>query len=219
VPRTRSEQLNNVDITERKRAEAALRESEERFRLIANTAPVMMWMTGIDKLCNYVNQTCVEFTGRSVEALLGSGWTEGIHPDDLEQSWDTYSKAFDQHKPFRMEYRVRRHDGEYAWVIASGAPRFNADGSFAGYIGTGTDITERKMAEEALRQSDERLRLAMEAGRTVGWDRDVKSGRDSLFGDLRNIFGLPQETPRRMRRRFPSSRIPGRPGAGPESSQ
>jgi PAS domain S-box-containing protein len=182
-----------VDITERKLAEAALRESEERFRLIANTAPVMIWMSGVDKLCTYFNQRWLEFTGRSLEAELGNGWAEGVHSEDLRRCLETYTQAFDRREPFRMEYRLRRHDGEYRWIIDHGVPRFNADGSFAGYTGSAIDVTERKLTESALRKSDERLRLAMESGKSVGWDRDVKTGRDSLFGDLPSVFGIPSE--------------------------
>ena len=154
-----------VDITERKRIEAALRESEERFRLVANTAPVMIWMSGVDKRCAYFNGTWLEFTGRSLDAEMGNGWVEGVHPDDLRQCLDIYTKAFDQRESFQIEYRLRRNDGEYRWVFDSGVPRFNADGSFAGYIGSAIDVTERKMAEKALSMVSRRLIEAHEEER------------------------------------------------------
>jgi PAS domain S-box-containing protein len=151
---------------ERKRAMVSLHESEQRFRLVANTAPVMIWMSGVDKLCNYFNDPWLAFTGRSFEQEQGNGWAEGVHPEDLEQCWETYTKAFDQQEPFQMEYRLTRHDGEYRWVLDQGLPRFNADGSLAGYIGSAIDVTERKLAEEALSTVSQKLIEAQEEERT-----------------------------------------------------
>jgi len=155
----------------RKHTEARLRESEERFRLVANTAPVLIWMSGTDKLCTYFNQGWLDFTGRELEAELGNGWANGVQPEDLEQCLETYTEAFDRRQPFRMEYRLRRHDGEYRWVLDTGVPRFDADGSFVGYIGTAIDVMDRKEAEQALAsvsgrlieaQEEERQRIARE---------------------------------------------------------
>ena len=154
------------DITLSKIAEAAVRESEERFRLVANTAPVMIWMSGTDRLCTYFNQPWREFTGRSLWEELGNGWTAGVHPDDLERCMQTYTNAFDKRGFFRMEYRLRRRDGEYRWVFDHGVPRFNADGSFAGYIGSCMDVTERKQAEEALASVSRKLIEAHEEERS-----------------------------------------------------
>jgi len=148
-----------------------VRESEERFRLMANSAPVSIWITDLDKQCTYVNQTWLDLTGRPFDAALGEGWADTIHPEDVERSWSTYAQAFDRREPFRMEYRVRGHDGEYRWVTDTGVPRYNEDGAFAGYIGSAVDVTERKLADEALStvtqrlieaQDDERARLARE---------------------------------------------------------
>jgi len=154
------------DITLSKQAEAALRESEERFRLVANKAPVMIWMSGPDKLCTYFNQPWLKFTGRTNQQELGNGWAEGVHPQDLQACLETYGNAFDRRENFEMEYRLRRHDGEYRWVYDLGVPRFNADGSFAGYIGSCLDVTERKRAEEALSTVSRRLIEAHEEERT-----------------------------------------------------
>jgi PAS domain S-box-containing protein len=140
------------DITERKRVEATRGESEERFRLLANTAPVMIWISGVDKLCTYFNQRWLDFTGRPLEAELGNGWAEGVYPEDLERCLDTYTKSFDQREPFQMEYRLRRHDGEYRWILDSGVPTFNADGSFAGYTGSAIDVTDHKSAQDRLQE-------------------------------------------------------------------
>jgi PAS domain S-box-containing protein len=159
------------DITDRKRAEHAIRESEERFRLVANTAPVMIWMSGTDKLCTYFNTPWLSFTGRSMASELGNGWAEGVHPEDFKACMETFMKAFDLRDEFSMEYRLRRYDGEYRWLLDVGVPRFNPDHSFAGYIGSCLDVTERKLAEDALSgvsrklieaQEQERSRIARE---------------------------------------------------------
>jgi PAS domain S-box-containing protein len=136
------------DITERKRAEERLRESEARFQAMADTAPVLIWMTGTDGLCNYFNKPWLEFTSRTMEQEVGLGWTQGVHPDDVQGCFDCFLPAFEARKPFTMEYRLRRADGEYRWVMESGIPRYTGGGEFAGYIGSNIDITDRKRAEE-----------------------------------------------------------------------
>jgi len=151
---------------EREQAAHVVRESEERFRLVANTAPVMIWMAGTDRLCTYVNQPWLEFTGRPLEAELGNGWVETVHPEDLNSCMHTYTEAFDRRESFQMEYRVRRHDGKYRWVSDIGVPRFNPDHLFAGYIGSATDVTQRKLAEESLADVGRRLIEAHEEERT-----------------------------------------------------
>jgi PAS domain S-box-containing protein len=149
-----------------KRAETQVRESEERFRLLANTAPVMIWTAGTDRKCTYVNKTWLDFTGRPFEAELGDGWVDGVHPDDSKRCFETYAGAFNQRESFEMEYRVLRKDGEYRWILDDGVPRFNPDGTFAGYIGSCIDITDRKLAEEGLATIGRRLIEAHEAERT-----------------------------------------------------
>jgi PAS domain S-box-containing protein len=154
------------DITLSEQAEAALRESEERFRLVANAAPVLIWMAGPDKLCTYFNEPWLKFTGRSIHAELGNGWAENVHAEDLSACLETYTKAFDKREPFEMEYRLRRHDGEYRWVLDLGIPRFQQDGSFAGFIGSCMDVTERKLAEESVANMSRKLIEAQEQERT-----------------------------------------------------
>ena len=155
----------------RKRAETSLRESERRFRLVANSAPVMIWMSGPDKLCTFFNEGWLDFTGRPLEDEMGNGWASGVHPKDLERCLDVYSKAFDARDNFEMEYRLRRHDGQYRWVNDVGVPRFGAEGDFQGYIGSAIDVTDRKRSEEALldlsghlikAHEEERARIARE---------------------------------------------------------
>ena len=144
----------------------AVRESEQRFRLVANTAPVLIWMSGPDKQCNYFNQSWLDFTGRTPEAELGNGWLEGVHPEDLKNCLDVYTRAFDLRESFKMQYRLRRHDGEYRWLLDIGVPRLNPDGLFAGYIGSCLDVTDGKLAEEALSGVGRRLIEAHEEERT-----------------------------------------------------
>ena len=152
------------DITERKQAvEESLRESEERFQIAADTAPVMIWMSGLDKRCAFFNKPWLEFTGRTMEEELGDGWTEGVHPEDYNRCREVYVTSFEAHEPFKMEYRLRRHDGEYRWLLDHGIPRFSSSGAFLGYIGSCIDITERIEIEEALRASVLRFRTMVSA--------------------------------------------------------
>lgn len=154
-----------LDITERKNAEEVLRENERRFRLVANTAPVMIWMSAPDKLCTFFNNGWLDFTGQSMEHELGEGWASGVHPEDLNRCLEIYSAAFDARVVFEMEYRLRRFDGKYRWVTDSGVPRLDSDETFRGYIGSCMDITDRKLAEASLEELSGRLINAQEAER------------------------------------------------------
>ena len=157
------------DITKRKIAEEELRESEGRFRTVADAAPVMIWMSGPDKLCNFFNKGWLDFTGRTMEQELGNGWAEGVHADDLERCLEVYETSFSARQPFTMEYRLRRNDSEYRWVLDSGTPRFAEDCAFLGYIGSCIDITARKQAE--LENQLQNMELA-------------RVGRVTLMGEL-----------------------------------
>jgi PAS domain S-box-containing protein len=134
-----------------------LKESEMRFRLMADSAPVLIWMAGTDKRCFWFNKGWLDFTGRTMEQEIGDGWAQVVHVDDLQRCIDCYVGHFNGREPFRMEYRIRRHDGKYRWIADAGIPRFDDDGSFIGYIGSGIDITEHKQTEEALLRANAEL--------------------------------------------------------------
>jgi PAS domain S-box-containing protein len=151
-------------IMERKRAEAYLRETEKRFRLVANTAPVMIWMVGRDGKCSYVNQCWLDFTGCSETDLLND-LAQVVHPEDYGKCHNIYKDAFDERRPFRKECRLRRHDGEYRWIVDVGVPRYDEDGRFVGYIGTAVDINDHKEVEESLSNLHRRLIEAQEEER------------------------------------------------------
>ena len=150
----------------RRRMERLLHESEARFRLLADSAPVMIWVSGEDKRCTDFNRAWLTFTGRPLEEEVGDGWAAGVHTEDIQECLRIYGDAFDRREPFHMEYRLRRFDGEYRWIHNAGVPRFAADGTFIGYTGSCMDITDQKVAKEALSNLSRRLIQAHEAERT-----------------------------------------------------
>ncbi|WP_437751818.1 PAS domain S-box protein [Sorangium sp. So ce1389] len=137
-----------TDITEKRAAADALRESEERFRNIADNSPVMIWVTRPDACCIYLNKVWSDFTGQAQAAGLGFGWLDMLHPEDAERSASIFRAANARREPFRFDYRLRRRDGQYRWCIDAAAPRFSPSGEFLGYVGSVIDITDRKEAEE-----------------------------------------------------------------------
>jgi PAS domain S-box-containing protein len=167
LKRKQSAKAFRAGNTELERSEGILRESEQRFRMVADTAPVPIWMSGPDKKCTFFNEGWLKFTGRSIESELGDGWAEGVHAEDLRATVDTYTQACDLGKEFRMEYRLRRNDGVYRWVLDIGVPRYDQEGSFVGYIGCCVDITDRKVAETALTDVNRRMIEAQEQERTL----------------------------------------------------
>jgi PAS domain S-box-containing protein len=192
-------------IEERAKGERSLRESEQRFRIVADAAPVLIWMSGLDRQCVFFNKTWVEFTGRRNEQEIGNGWAEGVHPNDLERCLEVYTAAFDSRKPFVMQYRLRRHDGEYRWISDNGVPRYDSPGVdgyvgdpkgvFAGYIGSCTDITDLISKEQALRESEARIGLAAESANLAFWIYDAEKDTVWLSEKGREIYGFTPEEP------------------------
>jgi PAS domain S-box-containing protein len=146
--------------TRHARSQRFLRENDERFRRTIDSAPVMLWTARPDTTLDFLNQNCVEFTGLPIEKLLNEGWLDVVHPEDLANCVGTYTPAIEGRKPFTVEYRVRRADGTWRWLLGTGTPNFGPDGSFAGYVGCDIDITERKDAEDVLRESRAALEVS-----------------------------------------------------------
>jgi len=169
------------EADERARTEIALRESESRFRTLANAAPVLIWLAGVDKLCHWFNQVWLDFTGRTMEQETGNGWTEGVHPDDYERCLDCYVSHFDRRDPFCMEYRLRRHDGEYRWLVDTGAPLVDGNGTFVGYIGSCIDVTERKANERAIQNLNRSYQDLLAAASEVAIISTDSQGMITLF--------------------------------------
>jgi PAS domain S-box-containing protein len=172
------------DITEFMQAQQALRESEARFRNMADTAPVMIWVSDQSKNYTYFNKQWLDFTGRDLEEEIGYRWANGVHSEDYEQCLAIYTAGFEQQKSFELEYRLRRKDGEYRWVYDCATPRFSADGAFLGYIGSCIDITERKEAEVELRRAHEELNQLKNQLEAENIYLQQELQLDQTFGDI-----------------------------------
>jgi PAS domain S-box-containing protein len=150
----------------RRKAQAVLRESEKRFRVMADTTPSLIWMCDAEGKVTYLNEQRIALTGAKPNVVYGDAWTAYVHPDDLKKVLDVFSKGMKCHERFSTEYRLRRQDGVYRWMFDVATPRFNGDGSFAGFIGSAVDVTDQKMAQEALEKVSGQLIAAQEKERS-----------------------------------------------------
>ena len=157
---------------EKEKFENALIESEERFSLMADTAPIMIWISGADKQFFYFNKMWLNFTGRSILDELGNGWLENMHPDDFTNFHKIYNASYRSKRNFEIEFRMKRKDGKYRWIFTRGVPRFLPSDDFAGFLGTAIDITDRKQTEDALRTSEEKYRSVVQSVREVIFTTD-----------------------------------------------
>jgi PAS domain S-box-containing protein len=157
---------------------------------VAELASVLIWMCDADKRCTYVNPALMAFTGRTLEAVLADGWRETIHPDDLPRCLEVLDAAYARHQPFTVEYRLRRHDGEYRWVLDSGIPLLAPDGSLTRYVGSSVDITERRRAEESLRWKERELAEAQRLAAIGSWKWNSSTNEVVWSDELYRIAGL-----------------------------
>ena len=175
---------------------------EEQFKIMADSAPVLIWIAGLDKMCYFFNAGWLRFTGRTIREEFGNGWAEGVHPEDFERCLKTYTTAFDLRESFTMEYRLRRHDGIYRWVTDNGVPRYLDDGTFAGYIGTCVDIHEllenqriatEKLNEEALAiEQTLNEKLAASNEELAATNEEILAANESLSTAQESLFKLNQ---------------------------
>ncbi|OGU07368.1 MAG: hypothetical protein A2075_13985 [Geobacteraceae bacterium GWC2_58_44] len=185
------------DMGDRKRIQEALLESEERFRLLADAAPVIIWEAGLDARLTFLNKAGLEYTGREIEQELGDGWMQGVHPDDLDRCISTYLSAYHERRSFSIEYRLRRADGDYGWIAETGVPRLNGSGAEVDYVGTCFDITERKRVKKELLQANMLLAQRV-AERTAELSETVEKLQDEINERIAMGEALHAETTERV---------------------
>lgn len=186
---------NDIDITERKQAEIALRESEQRYATLSQISPVGIFRTDVHGDCLYANARWCELTGLSLEVAQGKGWVSALHPDDRDRIVAEWYRAAESNLPFLGEYRFQTPDGKVSWVIGQATAERDVEGRLVGYVGTVTDISDRKQAENALQDSESRFRQLAENINVVFWMKEVKEDRVSYVSPAyERLWGLnPQE--------------------------
>ncbi len=177
------------DVTFSVLARKKIEESEMRFKKVADHAPVLIWMSGTDKLRYYFNKAWLQFSGKTMEEEYGNGWAVGVHPDDFERCIEIYTSNFDKREEFYMEYRLKRYDGEYRWLSDNGVPRFTPDGVFEGFIGACMDIHDSVTSKQVLKESKEKLNIVIEATELAVWEFDYKKDSGSFDSKYASIFG------------------------------
>ncbi|MEX0968320.1 MAG: PAS domain S-box protein [Bacteroidia bacterium] len=182
--------LSITDISAQKRAEVALRKSEEYYKTMTDNTPVMTWITRPNGKISFFNKPWYEYTGQTVLSGLGFGWLDAVHPDDRERARHIFLGSNKERIPFTVEYRLRYRDGQYRWHITSALPKFDDEGSYEGHIGSVTDIHERKIAEQRLRDSEENLKLAVLVSDMGTWEFRPKSGQIFWSDRCKELFGL-----------------------------
>jgi PAS domain S-box-containing protein len=178
------------DVTEARRSEFALRESETRFREIADAAPVMMWICDVTAARTWFNRAWLEFANAPLQDEYGDLWVARVHPSDTAARSARFLEAFERRERFRIDFRLRRADGTWRIVDETGVPRFASNGTFLGYIGSCTDVTEQREAERALKRSEEQLRLATEAAEVGLWDVDLVTNTLYWPPRVKRMFGI-----------------------------
>ncbi len=182
-----------TDITDRKLSEAALQESESRFRAMADQAPAPIWMTSASGEMEFANQAFGEYAGRTSDSLLGNVWIDMLHPDDLPVVLGARASARMHNEPYSFEARFKRSDGAWRTMLASAKPRLTTEGAFQGYVGLAIDLTEMRMAEAALRESEARFRLLAESAPVMLWMGDESGACLYLNRLLRDFWGVPED--------------------------
>ena len=182
-----------LDVTDEKNRELMLQDSMELFEVMANNVPAMIWMSGTDKFRDYFNQTWLDFTGRRLEQEQNDGWLDIVYPDDRPRCIENYNRAFDEQLGFYIEYRIRRHDGEYRWIADNSAPRYNPEGEFVGFISACIDIDDQKRFREKITESELMLQTISNASPVGLWMTDNEAQNTFVNETWINWTGIPFE--------------------------